>query len=90
MKKEDYLRYSTINCSLCISANVARKAAPMKPYIGHTAYTIQTVIEIIKKREEKFNVYVDKESLTTSPNSKYSQIEENQDGMIKIWDNHTT
>ena len=63
LKKEDYLRYSMINCSLCISANCARNAAPMKPYIGHHAYTIQTAIEIIKKREEKFNIFVDKESL---------------------------
>lgn len=63
----------------------------MKPYIGHHAYTIQTVIEIIKKREERFNIYVDKDSVATGQfESKYSKIEETEEGMIKIWDNHTT
>ena len=59
---EDYLRFKIINSSFCLCSNVARNAVPMKPYIGKEAYTIQSVVEMLKKRTETFDVYVDSES----------------------------
>lgn len=40
IKIDNHLRYSMVNSSLCLSANCARNAAPMKPYLGKHAYTI--------------------------------------------------
>jgi len=39
-KIEDHLRYSFINSNLCVSANIAKNAASMKPKFGQHAYTI--------------------------------------------------
>ena len=52
IKVDDYLRYSIINSSLCLTANCARNAINLKTYLGKHAYTIQTVIELIKRRQE--------------------------------------
>ena len=40
IKVNDHLRYSVTNSSLCLSANCARNAIYMKPYLGRHAYTI--------------------------------------------------
>jgi diacylglycerol kinase family enzyme len=63
IKIEDYLRYSFINSGLCISANIARNAATLKPRLGSLAYTIQSLIELIKFRMEKFDIEVDSRSM---------------------------
>lgn len=39
-KSTDYLRYSLINTSFCLSANTNKHAGPMKKYVGQAAYTI--------------------------------------------------
>lgn len=63
IKIEDYLRYSFINSGLCISANIARNAATLKPRLGSFAYTIQAIIELFKFRMEKFDIEVDSRSM---------------------------
>lgn len=40
IKIQDYLRYSSINCSLAVSANCARNARWLKPSLGKHAYTV--------------------------------------------------
>ena len=45
----DYLRYCLINTSLLLVGSSAKNARPLKPYFGKTAYTITTVIELIKR-----------------------------------------
>lgn len=63
-KMEDFLRYMIINSSLCLSADVGRNAVGMKQRgWGPTAYTIQTVIELTKRKTESFDIYMDKNSL---------------------------
>ncbi len=59
---ENHLRYSIINTSLCTSANCSKNAQYMKQKIGSAAYTIQTVIEVAKRRQEKFDILIDKKS----------------------------
>ena len=49
---------------MCISANIARNAAYLKPRIGSFAYTVQSVIELLKFRMEKFEIEVDRKSMT--------------------------
>ena len=52
----DHLRYSLINSSLGLSANVAKNGKWMKPKIGKEAYSVQTVIELTKKKEVNFDI----------------------------------
>ena len=40
IQMHDHLRYSSINCSLAVSANCARNARWLKPALGKHAYTI--------------------------------------------------
>lgn len=40
IKLHDYLRYSSINCSLAVSANCARNARWLKSTLGKHAYTV--------------------------------------------------
>lgn len=63
IKIEDYLRYSFINSGLCISANIARNAAALKPRLGSIAYTLQSLIELVKFRMERFDIEVDRKSM---------------------------
>lgn len=51
--------YSFLNGSLCLGANVNRNAAGKKKCLGPGAYTLQTVIEIVKNRTEKFDMDID-------------------------------
>jgi len=60
----DHMRYSAINCSLALSANCARNAKWMKSTIGKHAYTIQTAIELIKGRNEYYDLDIDDGSIT--------------------------
>ena len=64
---EDYLRYNLINSQFCLLANIASTAVPYKPYIGGGAYTVTSVIEILKSKAEKFDIYIDKESYNKQP-----------------------
>jgi len=53
-----------INSSLCLSADVGRNCQGMKAAgLGPHAYTIQTIIELWKSKVERFDIWVDKESL---------------------------
>ena len=60
----DHMRYSAINCSLALSANCARNAKWMKSTLGKHAYTIQTVIELIKGRNEFYDLEINDGSIT--------------------------
>jgi len=40
----------------------------MKQKIGSAAYTIQTVIEVAKRRQERFDILIDKKSFLNSLN----------------------
>ena len=73
------MRYSTVNSSLCLSANCARNAAGMKPYLGKHAYTVQTLIELYKRRREIYDVYVDTASLENSEAEGMTRIYEDFD-----------
>lgn len=62
-KFEDHFRYMIINSHLCLTADVGRNAIGMKKKgLGPTAYTIQTVIELMKRKTEKFDIYMDHQS----------------------------
>ena len=52
----NHLRYSLINNQVALMANVGRNCQSMKAKIGHHAYTIQTLIELVKAREEIFDI----------------------------------
>lgn len=54
-----HLRYSIINSNLCLTANCAKNAGKWKSVFGQEAYSIQTVIELIKRRQEKFDIEYD-------------------------------
>lgn len=41
----------------------------MKPYLGKHAYTIQTLIELYRRRRECYDVEIDKASIETDPNA---------------------
>ena len=59
----DHLRYSVTNSGVCLTASVARNAVPYKPYFGSAAYSIQTVVELIKRDEVAFDIEMDIESV---------------------------
>jgi diacylglycerol kinase family enzyme len=52
----DHLRYSVINSSLCVAANVSKNAVSLKPKIGKHAYAVQSCIELLKKKTESFEI----------------------------------
>lgn len=60
----DQMRYSAINCSLALSANCAKNARWMKSTIGKHAYTIQTVIELMKGQNEYYDMDIDDSAIT--------------------------
>ena len=47
----------------------------MKQKIGSAAYSIQTVIEVAKSRQEKFDILIDKQSFLKENNDDKSQDE---------------
>ena len=55
----DHIRYSNICVNFALIANCNRNAAGMKKCLGQGAYTLQTVIEMFKKRQEKFDIDID-------------------------------
>lgn len=55
----EYLRYCVINTSLMLIGLTAKNARPMKPYLGHTAYTVSCVKELIMRQSLKFDVEFD-------------------------------
>lgn len=63
IRVQDHLRYSANNCSLCMSANCARNAQWMKSRLGKHAYAIQTAIELTKRRNEVYDLYIDDGSM---------------------------
>jgi diacylglycerol kinase family enzyme len=56
---EDHVRYSIVNSCLCLSANVNKNAGRWKPMFGSESYSIQTVLELIKRRQETFDIEID-------------------------------
>ena len=48
--KTNHMRYSIINSGLCLTANCAKNAVKYKRFIGKHAYSLQTVIELMKMR----------------------------------------
>ena len=54
----NHLRYSIINTGLCLVANCARNAIKYKSCLGKNAYSVQTVVELIKRRQEKFDIII--------------------------------
>ena len=72
-----------VNSSLCLSANCARNAQGMKPYLGKHAYTVQTLIELYRRRRECYDVLIDKASLEQNPNAQgYVKWRENFDTQL--------
>lgn len=54
----DHLRYSIINSGLCLVANCARNAVRYKSCMGKHAYSLATVLELIKRRQERFDIII--------------------------------
>lgn len=46
----NHLRYSIINSGLCLVADCARNAVRYKSCMGKHAYSVQTVMELVKRR----------------------------------------
>ena len=53
------MRYSVTNSGFCLTASVARNAVPYKRYMGKHAYSFQTVVELIKQEEKKYDIEFD-------------------------------
>ena len=90
IKIEDYLRYSFINSGLCISANIARNAAALKPRLGSIAYTLQSLIELVKFRMERFDIEVDRRSMNIFEGEEEITQKEGNEEMMKIYSNLET
>jgi len=54
-----HLRYCVINTSLLLVGLTAKNAAPMKPYIGKTAYTISCINELVKRQLGDYDLELD-------------------------------
>lgn len=54
-----YLRYCIINTSLLLVGSSARRAVPLKPYLGKTAYTVTAMQEIFKGFIGKYDIDID-------------------------------
>lgn len=52
------MRYSIINSGLCLTANCAKNAVKYKRFIGKHAYSLQTVIELMKMRSQRFDYLI--------------------------------
>ena len=61
-----HLRYSITNSGLCLSANIARNAKWLKPYIGGAAYDVQALIELAKPKHVCYDIEVDEGSLNST------------------------
>jgi diacylglycerol kinase family enzyme len=59
MRKIDFLRYSLINSSFCLLANVSKNCQWLKSKIGKNAYTVQSLIELSRKRRETMDLDLD-------------------------------
>ena len=59
IKLNDCLRYSVVNTSLLLVGLTAKNAAPMKAYLGSTAYTISCINEIFKCVQGHFDFELD-------------------------------
>ena len=55
----NHLRYCIINTSLLLVGSSAKKAVPLKPYIGKNAYTITAFFEILKGFVGKYDIDID-------------------------------
>ena len=62
----NHIRYSNLNVCFSLMANCNRNAAGMKSWIGGSAYTVQTIIELFKKRQERFDLDIDEGRVTVS------------------------
>ena len=57
--KIDFMRYCIINSSLLLVGSSARKAVPLKPYVGKKAYTITAIFEILRMFVGKYDIDID-------------------------------
>ena len=62
----------------------------MKRYIGKTAYSVQTVIELVKRRQETFDVHFDYESVKDTLDLPADQSQPDADGLVQVYSDHTT
>ena len=60
----NHLRYSLINSSYCLLANISRNCQWLKRGIGKNAYVVQTLIELARKRKETMDIELDEGALT--------------------------
>ena len=54
-----FLRYCVINTSLLLVGLTAKNAAPMKPYLGSTSYTVSCIRELIRHVEGVYDIEFD-------------------------------
>ena len=69
------MRYCIINSSLLLVGSSARKAIPLKPYLGKKAYTITAFYEILRMFSGKYDIDIDNgQHLMKDIDTQYMQV----------------
>ena len=73
--KIDFMRYCIINSSLLLVGSSARKAVPLKPYVGKKTYTIIAIFEILRMFVGKYDIDIDNgQQILKDVETQYMQV----------------